>query len=235
MSQVNTHTYGGSQRTQLQAAVAAKNKRMWMSEYGDGDGSGMTMASQILNDVRNIKPTAWVYWQTVDNATGWGFVLNGLDGSANYNYTYNEKYYVMANFSRFIRPGYQMIGMSDSYSLAAYDGLGTVAIVTLNSGSPTQTITYSLQNFGAGPWTVTPHQTSSSQNLATLSSFNVDWKFVHPDGSRAVGYDVCADEWEEQSAGLGQDVPDQEREQWVVAGGSWVFQLGWDADGPVGE
>ncbi len=170
IAQINTHSYGGSERSQLQAAAKATGKRLWLSEYGDGDGSGMTMAAQILKDVRNLQPAAWVYWQTVDNGDGWGFVKNGLDGSSNYSYTVNEKFYVMENFSRFIRPGYTFVGMSDGYSVAAYDGTGTVAIVTLNSGSTTQTVTYALNNFGSGPWTVTPYVTSASQNLVQGAS-----------------------------------------------------------------
>jgi hypothetical protein len=174
MSQANTHGYNGSNRTQLHSQAASLGKRLWMSEYGDGDATGLTMAAEILDDMKNMQPVAWIYWQAVDNASGWGFASNPLDGSSNYPYKLNEKYYVMGNFSKFVRPGYQLVGMNDANSLAAYDGVGTVALVTLNNGTSATTVTYALQNFGAGPWTATPYQTSSTQNLDKLASFAVN-------------------------------------------------------------
>jgi O-glycosyl hydrolase len=142
-----------------------------MSEDGDSDGTGMHMATEIVNDLTTMHAKAWVYWQAIDSATGWGFMLNPLDGSTNYSSTINQKYYVMGNFSKFIRPGYQIVGMSDSKSVAAYDGVNTVAIVTVATASVTET--YSIANYGSGTWTVTPYQTSSTENLAALAPFQV--------------------------------------------------------------
>ena len=171
MSQVNTHAYSGTERAQLYAAASADGKRVWMSEYGDSDGTGMKMAAEIVNDLTTMYAKGWVYWQAIDSAAGWGFMLNPLNGSTNYSATVNEKYYVMGNFSKFIRPGYQIVGMSDPQSVAAYDGANTVAIVTVATASVTET--YSIPNYGSGTWTVTPYQTSSSENLAALKPFQV--------------------------------------------------------------
>lgn len=177
MGQVNTHTYNGTDRTQLAAAATGATKRLWASEYGDSDATGLTMAYQILNDLQNLQPKSWVYWQAVDNFGGWGFLNNVLDGSTNYGYAFNEKYYVMGNFSKFLRPGYQFVKIGDANSVAAYDGNGTVAIVTASNTSTDQEVTYNLENLtsnmGSGPWTVTPYRTSSTENLAALPSFSI--------------------------------------------------------------
>ncbi|MBO0721651.1 MAG: RICIN domain-containing protein [Blastocatellia bacterium] len=175
VSQFNTHTYGGN-ATQLQnyhIQTNQLNKRMWISEYGDSAASGLTMASRIITDLRNGQPHAWVYWQTVDSASGWGFIRNPLQDEVNTSYVVNQKFYVMGNFSRFIHPGYQFVGMTDGSSVAAYDGLGTLVIVTLNNGTSERNLTYTLQNLPDGPWSATPYQTSSTQNLAMLSSFDI--------------------------------------------------------------
>ncbi|HEY0758956.1 MAG TPA: RICIN domain-containing protein [Acidisarcina sp.] len=179
IAQINTHTYEGSERTQLQQLAASNHKRLWMSEHGDGDGTGLSMAESILYDMHQMQPNGWVYWQTVDNAAGWGFGNNPLDGSANYALTLNEKYYVMGNFSKYIRPGYQFVGMSDNSSVAAYDGKSTVAIVTVNDSNSTENYTYQLQNFPGGTWTVVPHRTSANENLVQQSSFAASGSFTY--------------------------------------------------------
>jgi hypothetical protein len=79
----------------------------------------------------------------------------------------------MGNFSRFIRPGYQFVSMSDGNSVAAYDGLGTVIIVTSNNSTSPRALTYTLQNLPGGSWSATPYQTSATQNLAPLASFDI--------------------------------------------------------------
>lgn len=184
MSQVNTHSYNGSNRATLMANAATAGKRLWMSEYGDGDGTGMTMAAQIVSDLKGMQPKSWIYWQAVEglngdgSPSGWGLMnTKGLDGSSNYGYTFNEKYYVMANFSKFIRPGYQFIGMDDANSVAAYDGNGTLAIVTINNTNTEQQVTYNLQNvpaaMGSGPWNVQAYRTSSTENLVAQPPFYV--------------------------------------------------------------
>jgi hypothetical protein len=37
--------------------------KLWNSEYGDGDGSGVTMAANLHSDFNQLHPSAWVYWQ----------------------------------------------------------------------------------------------------------------------------------------------------------------------------
>ena len=173
VTQYNTHTYKGNQRTQFQALAAADHKRIWMSETGDGDASGLTMARGMLADLREMKANAWIYWQAVDNARGWGFFVNPLDGSERYEYTVNQKYYVMANFSKFIRPGFQFVVISDANSVAAVDGSGKAVIVTVSQSKSPQTVTYQLSNMGPGQWQATPYRTSETEKLARLPSLPV--------------------------------------------------------------
>jgi O-glycosyl hydrolase len=172
LTKTNTHSYNGSRRVGLWDLANSNGKALWMSEYGDGDGSGMTLSEQILSDMRLMHPTAWVYWQAVDDssAPGWGLIYSNLNHPTDYSYTINEKYYVMANYSKFIRPGYKLIFCDDGQSLAAYSqATGTLVIVTTNNTSSDAAVTYNLSAFPTISGAITPYRTSATANLARLS------------------------------------------------------------------
>jgi hypothetical protein len=82
---------------------------------------------------------------------------------------------VLGNYSRFVRPNYYRIGVSNNTTtlISAYkDGAsGCFAIVAANSGGTTVTQTFILKNFTAGA--VTPWITSGSLSLASQSPVTV--------------------------------------------------------------
>ncbi|TCM99566.1 O-glycosyl hydrolase [Paenibacillus sp. BK033] len=171
LAQVNTHTYGGTNRAAFRNIAASNGKTPWVSEYGDGDASGLTMSRTILKDIRNMGVTAWVYWQAVDSADGWGFFKNVLNSTQTTSYTVNKKYYVMGNYSKFIRPGYKIIGMSDANTLAAYDAASSkLVLVTTNSATTDTSVTYDLGKFTAAGSSAAVYRTSSTEDLAQLSN-----------------------------------------------------------------
>ncbi|CAI6077187.1 hypothetical protein PAECIP112173_02467 [Paenibacillus sp. JJ-100] len=177
ISQINTHTYNGNNRTALRNTAASAGKPLWASEYGDGDASGLTMSRTILKDMRNMGATAWVYWQAVDSAEGWGFFKNVLNNTKTSSYTVNQKYYVMGNYSKFIRPGYKIIGMSDANTLAAYDAAsGKVVLVTTNSESTDTTVTYDLSRFSSVGSSVQVYRTSGAEQLQQLTNLPIQNK-----------------------------------------------------------
>jgi O-Glycosyl hydrolase len=174
ITQINTHTYGGANRAAFRNIAASNGKTPWVSEYGDGDASGLTMSRTILKDIRNMGVTAWIYWQAVDSADGWGFFKNVLNSAQTTSYTVNKKYYVMGNYSKFIRPGYKIIGMSDANTLAAYDAASSkLVLVTTNSAATDTSVTYDLSKFTATGSSAAVYRTSSSEDLAQLSNVNV--------------------------------------------------------------
>jgi O-glycosyl hydrolase len=176
---VNTHSYGGSRRTQLGAVTGSSGKATWLSEHGDGDGTGMTLSENILADFHSLHPNAWVYWQAVDDSSagGWGMLASNLNAPTDYSYTVNEKYYVMANYSRFIRPGYRFLLIDDGQSLAAYNGATrTLVLVTTNNNNSDTTVTYDLTEFNAVAGPAVPYRTSPSENLAQLGSVPISKK-----------------------------------------------------------
>ncbi|HEV2327808.1 MAG TPA: hypothetical protein VGY56_03355 [Verrucomicrobiae bacterium] len=175
VSLISTHTYGFTGASSLKSEASSQKKTLWVTEDGDGDGSGMTMARYIYNDIAVMGAMAFVYWQVVDSAGGWGFLLNSLlaTNSSGYtpNYTINEKFYVMGQFSEFIRPGCNIVSANDTNTLAAWNPTNsTLVLVTVNNTGSSFDVTYNLNDFPSEPWQVSVTLTASGKNMATLPS-----------------------------------------------------------------
>lgn len=171
-----THSYGFTGASSLKSQANSQKKTLWLSEDGDSDATGMTMARYIYNDINVMGARAWIYWQVVDSAGGWGFLLNSLLATTNASYTpnyiINEKFYVMGQFSEFVRPGCNIISVNDTNTLAAWNPTnGTLTLVMVNNTSSSLNVTYNLGDFGSLPWQFSSAtQTDPAENMATLSS-----------------------------------------------------------------
>jgi galactan endo-1,6-beta-galactosidase len=156
IGKVNVHGYAGlnpwrdnEARKRLREAVGPK--RLWMSEYGDADGSGMALAQTIMDDLVYLKPSAWIYWQVLEPFSGWGLVNGeyGMDPAAaersKPKWVYS-KYYVMAQFTRFLRAGSTFYGTSHPHTMASFDPAAKkLSLVTVTYENPEPT-TYDLGN-----------------------------------------------------------------------------------------
>ncbi|MGW6734924.1 beta-1,6-galactanase [Streptomyces sp. NPDC055013] len=149
VSQVNVHGYQGSggRRDLLHTdVVTTSGKKLWNSETGDSDGTGLTMASNLCYDFRWLHPTAWCYWQVMDPSTGWAMIA--YDANTLQPTTIQTKYYVMAQFSRHIRPGMRILDTGVSYAAAAYDASARrLVIVAVNTSASAQALTFDLSRF----------------------------------------------------------------------------------------
>lgn len=176
IAQINTHSYGGSARAELREIATSNHKRLWMSEYGDGDATGMKLSEKILADMKILRPAAWVYWQAVDGG-GWGLIVNPLNDRTHYAYTINEKYYIFAQYTKYIRPGDTIIGIDDAQSLAAYNGKSKkLVVVSTNDTDADVNVTYDLSSFHALPASASATRSSKTEQLATLPSVAIGQK-----------------------------------------------------------
>ncbi|MFE9019109.1 beta-1,6-galactanase [Streptomyces sp. NPDC007808] len=150
VSQVNVHGYQGSggRRDLLHTdVVTTSGKKLWNSETGDGDGTGLTMASNLCYDFRWLHPTAWCYWQVMDPTAGWAMIA--YDPNTLQPTSIQTKYYVMAQFSRHIRRGMRILDTGVSHAAAAYDATARrLVIVAVNTSTSAQTFTFDLSRFG---------------------------------------------------------------------------------------
>ena len=161
VGRVNVHgyEYSGGKRDSLYSAVAGK--KLWNTEYGEGDATGMSLASNLNLDFRWLHNTAWCYWQPFDSG-GWGLIQS--NPGDNWVGTANPKYYVLAQYCRHIKPGYTIIDGGEGNTIAAYNATAKkLVIVTANYGTA-QWINYNLANFTtvSGPITRWITDTSSS-------------------------------------------------------------------------
>jgi len=169
-----SHTYTANNPSGLQSLATSLGKPLWISEYGDGDATGLSMARRIHDDITQTGAQAWIYWQVVDNAGGWGLLYNPEDGSGNDAYTFNEKFYVMWQFSHFLRPGCQIISVNDTNSLAAYNATNhSLVIVAQNDTTNGFNVNYNLGAFASNGNMASGWRTSSHENGIPLSALNL--------------------------------------------------------------
>ena len=181
IGKVNAHGYAGispyrgTGRGPLRQAVGSA--KLWMSEYGDSDGSGLTMADSILRDLTEMRPSGWVYWQPFDSG-GWGLIQS--NPGDNWIGGPNRKWRVLAQFSRHIQQGEAILGSDDKNSVVAYDAAQhKLKIVTANLGAA-QFYAYDLSAFYAVTGTVTRWTTTIAPTGGTP-----DWAYLQSNGGSA--------------------------------------------------
>ncbi|PNP46181.1 hypothetical protein TGAMA5MH_02216 [Trichoderma gamsii] len=137
VTRINVHgyQYGGGRRDVLWTLANAAKKRLWLSEYGEGDGSGAQLFSNLLLDLVWLHPTAWVYWQAID-IPGWGLI--GGDNDQLTLSGASTKYFVLAQFTRHIRPGMQILTTLDGNTAAAYDASSQKLVIVAGNWNTSQ-------------------------------------------------------------------------------------------------
>ncbi|MCO1577321.1 hypothetical protein M8C13_16310 [Crossiella sp. SN42] len=179
VDQVNVHGYqgAGGRRDLLGREVRAAGKVLWNSESGERDGTGLTMARNLCLDFRHLHPTAWCYWQVMDPTPDWALIAydpNTLQPGA-----VQTKLYVLAQFTRHIRPGMRIIGAAADNAVAAYDPAARrLVLVAVNPGAA-QTITFDLSRFRTLP-------TGTIPRWSTQTSGGGD-KYTHRTDARLDG------------------------------------------------
>ena len=174
IGQISTHTYGPNNPVALHALAHSLHKPLWHTEYGDADTTGLKTARRIRDDLVWLRPQAWCYWQFVDY-DGWGLVFNPLDGKGVTAYTVTRKFYTVAQFSKFFRPGCKLLDCGDGNSVAAYDpAMSQLAIVAVNDSPADFTVGFDLASFStATNTTVQCYRTSASENLKQFSNLKL--------------------------------------------------------------
>ncbi len=188
----------------------AKNegKRFWQTEV-DGSGAewpydeyeggtdpeaigpALDLSWRIYALLKHAQATAWVFWQPVEDNwpmenvhENWGLLLGNYDwtGGIIQPYRTTKKYYAFAHYSKFIRPGFQMIGINNEHTIAFMDwNSGRLVIVTTNHLSDgAVSRTYDLSAFNTVGSTVQVYRTTANENFVHLTNESItDKKFTH--------------------------------------------------------
>lgn len=146
VTRINVHGYQGSggRRDILYSLAKQSGKRLWNSEYGDGDGTGQSMYTNMLLDFTWLHPTAWVYWQAID-IPGWG-LLQG-DNDAQTLSSASTKYFVLAQLTRHVAPGMRVLSTPNENTLSAYDASSKTLVIVAANWDGAKTIEFDLTRF----------------------------------------------------------------------------------------
>ena len=166
------HNYDGPNfntgSTASPAALPSYGKSLWETEVSTGDAydGGITnaiyWATRIHLFMTVAQANAWHYWWLIDQ----GADNQGLtDGSGNPA----KRMFALGNFSRFVRPGYYRIGVTNASGalISAYQetNSGAFAIVAVNTNASIAiSQTFTLTNFLLASSTLTTWVTSISVN-----------------------------------------------------------------------
>lgn len=175
VSIIGAHNYDGAGASTYPLGQSL-GKRLWETEvstfdsFNGGIGNGLFWAQKINDWMTIANANAWHYWVLIAGGSDNGALL-GPNGQT------TKRLFVMGNFSKFVRPGYERIGVTASpvggVSLSAYKdpSTGKFAIVAINHNGNAVTLNFSLSGLSAG--SVTPWITDATRDLAPQSSIGV--------------------------------------------------------------
>lgn len=182
VAKINAHSYNGDKRTALKGLADSENKSLWMSEFGTGSAAhthesmqpAFELSTKIIQDMNLMQPTAWVVWDAVEDETqdnkennSWGLIHADYEKQ---QYWLTKQYYAMAQFSKFIRPGYQLLASSDSNTLVAYDAASEKLVIVQQNqlDYDGEGYKFDLSGFQSVTGSVKAYRTSISENLAEM-------------------------------------------------------------------
>ncbi|MFF2446960.1 glycoside hydrolase [Neobacillus sp. NPDC058068] len=200
IGQLNVHTYWPEQQISVRDIAKSSEKRLWMSEVDLSPGSmgqnhtdirtGLGLSERITSDIQKLEPEAWVLWQAIEDEVNmdpkhenanWGLIQVDFDPKdfSNVKIYKNKKYYAMGNYSKFIRPGSQVINSNNSSTLAAINKEDeSVVIVYTNNTTEEKALNFDLSGFGTvqNEAKAVPYVTSSTDNLAKKDAIKISNK-----------------------------------------------------------
>ena len=198
VGRIDTHTYGGSKRSDLRQLALDSGKNLWMSEV-DGNGTagqnagamapGLWLSERITTDCNGLNASAWILWQVIDKhvcAAGYngkkdsGMVdmTKGFWGTAVADHDKNEivlskKYYCFGQYTRYIRPGMTMLKSSGNTMAAFDDKNGQLVIVSYNTSASKSDMVYNLSQFAQCGTSAKLIRTSNSENWADKGTIDI--------------------------------------------------------------
>jgi hypothetical protein len=165
IGQLNVHSYGTVHQTAVRDIARVSGIRLWMSENDtplekepedfEAMPSALAFAEHVIHDLKRLEPSAWVFWQAVETlstrngaaGSNWGLVKMDLRAASDAPHPIHitAKYWAMAMFSRYIRPGYRLVPVDDADTVGALAPDGrTMVLVHMNPGPFARALTIAL-------------------------------------------------------------------------------------------
>jgi len=176
LGQINTHSYGGSDKDRVEARQLADKmgKTFWQSESGPigiggrGLESNLGMAQRMFDDLQIMKPSAWLDWQVIEYGSDvWGLM------SANHQkerYRIMKQFYVRMQVTRFIKQGYSIIESGDNKVLMAVSpDEKEIITVLLNESRNEETFEVNLSSIDFKNCDIQLYRTSREENCEAIA------------------------------------------------------------------
>jgi len=186
VGQINVHSYATIHQTAVRDLARAAHIRLWMSENDtplDKDpedfhamDSALAFAEHVVLDLKRLAPAAWVFWQAVEDlsardgskGSNWGLIKADLRAPPDVPHPLHvtSKYWVMAQFSRFIRPGFRLVAVDDMDTIGALSPDGrTLVLVHVNGGLNPRRLLIPLKG-----WSVEAIVTDAARHAQPMTS-----------------------------------------------------------------
>jgi len=159
------------------AFAVSPGQELWQTEDADlgaqdtSTSNGLTWARRVHDYLTIANVNAWHYWWAVDSVTSTG---QGLLNDSSGTLVIPTRFYMIGQYTKFIRPGYVRIGatvspVASTYVSAYKDPRSSnhVVIVAINQGSGNANVTFQFNGFTAT--SVTPYVSNGTLNLAQQS------------------------------------------------------------------
>jgi glucuronoarabinoxylan endo-1,4-beta-xylanase len=186
------HAYGSENPS---GYPSVGGRHVWQTEVGDGERFDGSMANGLrwarsIHNYMTIGVNAWMYWSLACGETHFNHSNNMCLTDSNENLA--KRAYVLGQYSKFIRPGWQRIGITNEGPLlvTAYRGPGKeFAIVAINAyRSPVRDQAFALNGVTSLHSSITPWVTSSSISLKaqpplSLTANTAAFTYTIPAGS----------------------------------------------------
>ena len=169
LGQLNTHTYSGTnaEREEVRELVRQAGKPFWQSETGPnggkGLGSNLRLAQKLFDDMRIMRPQAWLDWQIMEETNDEWCVLRGNFKKQTYHPVKNL--YVRMQITRFFKQGYTFIETNNEHALAALSPSGKeLVFAVLNTESDIRPFAIDLQKMPARIQSIKSWRTSQTED-----------------------------------------------------------------------
>jgi glucuronoarabinoxylan endo-1,4-beta-xylanase len=142
---------------------------MYWPEQGPSSDikNGIAVAGWVHSALVVGEASAWLYWWYQQSSDNEGLVLSG---------TLTKRCYTIGNYSKFVKPGYVMVGVAGNSNadllLSAFTGTDGTVIVAINKGSKDLSVPITIAG-GTAPASCTPNVTSASDDLKAGTAVTV--------------------------------------------------------------
>ena len=169
LGRLNTHDYhmnpNPGKLKEYKSLAQKLHKPVWMSEvgccfHGQGDGTDMWgalfMADSVRMDLRDMGAEAWVLWQP-----DWNVIAFNPNGGVPRP---EKQFYALVQYTRFIRPGFQIISAGGAYNtLAAYSPSAKRLVLVSTNWDAVTTNDLDLSAFAGIPSSAAVYRTTADE------------------------------------------------------------------------